>query len=309
MLSLGRRCLVLLSTAPLLLAQASPAPVKAKSPSTVLSGEEIHDTARSVAVLVTERTPDGDTRHLGSGVWVKEGLVATCWHVVSNVHGALKISVGAGDVLTGGGLVFQGLFKDYAAKVVASDPGSDLAILSTEQNPFTDAGALIRTPTQVIRPRLAVAKASQKVPAAGTGTVLAGYPMKGFDLISQTRNIAGSSVLPPAALVEGSVSALKGIRILVSVVSNPGNSGGPVLDDRGDLIGLLEGNLQSPLRDETGAPVVYLRPKKDPSGAMLRDERGAPQLELANMSQNSGVSVVVPVSLLVPLLIQAESTR
>jgi S1-C subfamily serine protease len=149
---------------------------------------------------------------------------------------------------------------------------------------------------------------NESAPAAGTPTVLSGYPLAGLDLVSQTGNVAGTGIVP-ATLLSAGGSAEKSLRILVSVVSNPGNSGGPVLNDRGELIGILEGNWQSPVKDETGAQAVYLRPKKDALGNVLKGANGNPQVEMAGMLQNSGISFVVPARLIVPLLKQAQAGK
>jgi S1-C subfamily serine protease len=303
-------------------AQASKGPaqpsatVKKHAQTRTLSVAEVHDLARRVSVEISERTqvPPG-YRHLGSGVWLAEGLVATCWHVVNGVKGPIKVSLGTGGVVTVGGVVFHGVFSDYASTVVASDPASDIAILRTDENPFKATGGLIRTPTGTVKPKLGVARVNENIPPAGTLTVLSGYPLQGSDLVSQTGNVAGTGDPEANGVPEGGV---KSIRILVSLVSNPGNSGGPVFDDHGDLIGLLEGNLPSLVKDETPTYAVYLRPRKDADGNILVDAHGKPilmdadgtlRVDVVNMSQNSGISVVVPARLITSLLKQAQEKK
>ena len=283
---------------------------KRRAQTKILSVAELHQVARRVTVLLAERNQEvaGGTKHIGSGVWLAEGIVATCWHVVKDVKGPIKISLGAGDVVTYGGSVFEGIFRDYAATVVATDPAADIALLKTEQNPFKAAGGLIRTPTQEIKPKLSVARMDENIPVAGVLTVLSGYPLSGLDLVSQTGNVAGTGVMPPDSRIDGG-APIKGVRILVSVVSNPGNSGGPILNDKGELIGILEGNLGSPVKDETGTPAIYFRPKKDAAGNVLKDANGNMQPEVTYMFQNSGISVVVPARLITPLLKQAEGKK
>jgi len=289
-------------------AQKDGASLRRAQPKT-LSVPEVHDVARRVSVLIAERNDQvpGGTRHVGSGVWLAEGFVATCWHVVKDLKGPIKISLGAGDVVTSGGAVFEGIYMDYAATVVASDPDADIAILKTTENPFKSGRTLIKTPTQDVKPMMSVARMSERTPVAGTLTVVSGYPMAGLDLVSQTGNVAGTGLVP-FNLSGNSASAIKSVRILVSVVSNPGNSGGPVLNDQGQLIGVLEGNWTSPVKDETGTQAVYLRPKKDAQGNLLKDANGNFQgVEAAGMAQNSGISLVVPTHLIAPLLKQAQA--
>ena len=265
-----------------------------------LSIAEVHDIARQVSVLIV-----GNDHNVGSGVWLAEGFVATCWHVVKDLKGSIKIALGTGGVVTIGTNVLEGIFMDYAATVVASDPDADIAILKTEQNPFNSKSVLIKTPTQEIKPKMSVARMNEANPVVGMPTVLSGYPIAGLDLVSQTGNVAGTGDLYEGPPTHGNPT--KRIRILVSVVSNPGNSGGPVLDDHGELIGLLEGNWTSPVKDETGTQSVYLRPKKDALGNVLKDANGNIQIEAAGMLQNSGISLVVPSRMIVPLLKQAQA--
>ena len=273
-----------------------------------LSIAELHEVARRVSVLLAERTdeaPSG-TRHIGSGVWLAEGIVATCWHVVSGVKGPIKISLGTGGVVTYGEMTMAGVFMDYAATVVASDPAADIAILKTEQNPFTATGSIIKTPTQEVKPRLSVARVNEDIPVAGSLTVLSGYPLSGYDLVSQTGNVAGTG-----APLEMAASGMKAIRILVSVVSNGGNSGGPVLNDHGELIGLLEGNFLTPIVvPQTHAQIFGFLPKTDSAGNPIKDDKGNFQITgFAPLTQNSGISLVIPSHLLTPFLKQAQETK
>ena len=263
---------------------------------------QVHDIARTVTVSI-----DTDTGH-GSGVWLDEGIVVTCWHVVANAHD-IKVSIGSGDVITLGSSTFEGVFIADSATVLEHDEESDVAILKTTHNPFKSTSSLIKTPKQEIKPRLAIAKLKETLPVAGTLTVLSGYPMKGLDLISQTGNAAGTGMLPMNPMIGTIKHPTNAFRLLVSVVANPGDSGGPVLDDHGDLIGILEGNLPSPVKDEIQKQARYVRVKRDAEGNMLTDDKGNPQLEEVAMTQNSGISLVIPTRLIVPLFKKSQAIR
>jgi S1-C subfamily serine protease len=95
--------------------------------------------------------------------------------------------------------------------------------------------------------------------------------------------------------------SVRGLRILISVVSNPGNSGGPVLTLDGRLLGLLQGNLTSPVKDEAGRQVAYLRPQRDPGGEFILGADGKPQFEIAPLTENSGISIATPTRFILDL--------
>src|SRR5262249_48420549 len=85
-----------------------------------------------------------------------------------------------------------------------------------------------------------------------------------------------------------------GLRVFLSLVSNPGNSGGPVFDMKGRVVGLLEGNLKSPIRDDNNKQVVARTVKTDEGGNLVKDASGEYIYEVTPLWQNSGISIAVP---------------
>jgi S1-C subfamily serine protease len=103
----------------------------------------------------------------------------------------------------------------FRASLVYSDPTKDLAVLRAEDSSFRSFG------------RLPYSFASQ-TSRLGEYVYTLGYSKQ------------------DAVFTEGSVSSLTGFEedsfaYQVSIPANPGNSGGPVLDDQGHIIGLLSG--------------------------------------------------------------------
>lgn len=241
---------------------------------------------------------------IGSGVWVsEEGYVATCWHVVSDATGQVIVSVSLAAYKKN--LIVSASFYTMNAHVVAHDEAADVAILKVEHNPFTNPPVtFIETPETKVGPRFAVPQFRQQVPDSGEQVVLAGFPLGRPDLISQTGIVAGIGI--PGEIRNPALTA-RLVRVFTSVVSNPANSGGPVLDSSGQLIGILEGNLPSPMRDELNRDVLYYRPKRDLNGTPIRDQNGNVQNEIASLSQNSGISVIVPVESVVTALKEARA--
>ena len=133
--------------------------------------------------------------------------------------------------VTGGctGFLVRSSGEDQPATLVASDRQWDLALL------------------KLARPR-AVRPAALRIrpgPTLGEPVLLAGYPLQG--LLSDELHVA-----------VGIVSALAGPRgdarfVQLSTPVQPGSSGGPVLDSRGRVIGVLAGVLRPEDADRAGA--------------------------------------------------------
>jgi len=241
----------------------------------------------------------------GSGVWIgKNGYIATCQHVIAGWSGPLKIGFARGPYVTEGtsSITIGSAINVYDAVLVASDPDMDVAILKSDLTPdkiqlmplvtgFSERTLI--TPQIPLSPKGAIIKVD--LPQAGETLLLSGYPIATSTesaLILQIGTATGlyfdNSPLTPTGK-----SASK-LRIMLSLVSNPGNSGGPVLDATGKVIGLLEGNLPSPIRDERSRQVLTPRVKLDDAGNAILDAHGQPQFEIAPLAQNSGISVAVP---------------
>jgi S1-C subfamily serine protease len=115
--------------------------------------------------------------------------------------------------------------------------------------------------------------------------------MGGPVLVGRNTGVAGIAVLPESS--PGS-SEIKQVRILISANSILGDSGGPVLDDFGDVIGLIQGNLTAPFMDETQRPVIYIRPARDSKGNFINDQIGKQKLEATDLYARSGIAAVIP---------------
>jgi S1-C subfamily serine protease len=188
------------------------------------------------------------------------------------------------------------------ADLVASDPDTDVAILKAHKTPDqARPGPLVSgnvppsiTPQTPISPKGAILKTD--FPQPGETLLLAGFPLGKNELVLQT-GVATGFHSNPTAVSSPPASAL---RIMLSLVANPGNSGGPVLDADGKVIGLLQGALQSPIRDEQNRDLYYMRPKLDQNGQPMHDASG-PILESAPYLQNSGISFAVPAKFIAEL--------
>jgi hypothetical protein len=123
--------------------------------------------------------------------------------------------------------------------------------------------------------------------------LLAGYPLDQTTLILQTGISTGEGYFPERTGDPEIPS--HGRRLMLSLVSNPGNSGGPVFNRDGKIVGLLKGNLLSPMRDKDDKQqLVCLRVKLDSLGNPVKDISGQPVAEYTPCEQNSGISIAVP---------------
>jgi S1-C subfamily serine protease len=140
----------------------------------------------------------------GSGfVWDKDGHVVTNYHVI---HGARRVTV-----------TLQNQ-KTYQAKIVGMEPRKDIAVLKIDAP--RDTLTPIRLP-----PRDYILETGQK-------TIAIGNPF-GLDHTLTTGVISALGREFPGA---GGVTIRDAIQTDAAI--NPGNSGGPLLDSRGQLIGM-----------------------------------------------------------------------
>lgn len=139
----------------------------------------------------------------GTGFALKEGYIVTNYHVVEN---AKTISVKG----------VNGSFTDnYYAKTIATDKINDIALLKLEGITLVNIPYSVKTLTSDV----------------GEDVWVLGYPLTSTmgDEIKLT-----TGVISAKSGFEGDVS-----RYQISAPVQPGNSGGPVFDSKGNLIGIV----------------------------------------------------------------------
>ncbi len=157
-------------------------------------------------------TPD-ETYTYSSGTCFalsNNGYLATCYHVV---EGASAIHIKG----------INGNFdKKYNAKVVSYDRNNDLAILKIDDTNFTTLGHI---PYSI----------SAKTTDVGENCYVLGYPLRAEmgDEIKLTNGLISSK-----SGFQGDITSYQ-----ISAPSQPGNSGGPLFDKNGNLIGIVNAKL------------------------------------------------------------------
>lgn len=221
---------------------------------------------RGEIVQIVVPLQNGNNR-VGSGFWVDQrGYVVTCWHVVRDSPTATMTVQSAIDPifdLKNNNMIFAN-WEALSAKVVAKDEINDLALLKIDGNPFVPRKSMpIKIGDKALTAHYKQSALKTELPEPGQKILLAGYPLgQPYPVIQEGSVASVAHSLPEFGPT---------LKILISTVANPGNSGGPVLDSDGKVIGILEGGLPS-------------RPGCDPAQAQ------------------SGIAVVVPAHFLLQLM-------
>lgn len=162
----------------------------------------------AVPVCASERPKDKDLSiYSGSGFFITSNVVVTCKHVVS---GASKIEIVYNNDTV------------RSAVVIGSDEDSDLALLRVS--------GLEERVTPLIMGNSGIVRQGSRVYAIG-------FPLP---------MVMGTQV----KLSEGLISSTAGIQgdwrmFQISAPVQPGNSGGPLLNDRAEVVGVVTGGLNA----------------------------------------------------------------
>lgn len=135
-----------------------------------------------------------------------DGLIVTNYHVV-NGSSNIKVRGVKGD-----------FSKVYSAKILAEDKNNDLVVLKIEDEKFTSLGTLPYT----------IKNTTSEV---GKDVFALGYPLRATmgDEVKLTNGIISSKTG-----FQGDITSYQ-----VSVPIQPGNSGGPLFDSKGNVIGII----------------------------------------------------------------------
>lgn len=255
-----------------------------------LTGTELHSLARRITVEILIADEKGTLNPAGSGFWIgSDGLVATCLHVVKDASGQVTVKVAhEGRISLQEYVATEGTWSSFRASVVASDPEFDVALLQVEAGSFMQQGPGARNKPSILTQ---VAELEDQLPEAGSGALLAGFSLGGPVLLGRKGEVAGIGILPESSSGNSKVNQ---VRVLISADSILGDSGGPVLDEHGRVIGLVQGNIPAPFMDESQRPVVYVRPARDDSGGIVLESNGKPKLEATDLFGKSGIAAVIP---------------
>ncbi|KAL0350896.1 UNVERIFIED_CONTAM: Protease Do-like 8, chloroplastic [Sesamum radiatum] len=156
--------------------------------------------------------PEGN----GSGVvWDEQGHIVTNYHVIGN---SLSRNPSTGQIVARVNiLASEGVQKNFEGKLIGADRAKDLAVLKVE------------APKELLRPIKVGPSSSLKV---GQQCLAIGNPF-GFDHTLTVGVISGLN-----RDINSRTGVTIGGGIQTDAAINPGNSGGPLLDSKGNLIGI-----------------------------------------------------------------------
>ena len=186
--------------------------------------EEVYRIIQPSMILIQAELPDGE-KSLGSGVIIDDaGDILTALHVV---NGASKISLVYAD----------GTHSD--AMVANAQPNMDIAVLQALTPPAQFIPAVLGNPRSL--------QIGDEVYAVGHpfglyGSMSAGV-VSGFDRTFQPK---------------GSQTELEGL-IQFDAAANPGNSGGPLLNREGQVVGIVTG-IVNPTNDSFFVGIAFAMP-------------------------------------------------
>ena len=192
----------------------------------------------------------GMRKHLGSGVlFDPQGYLLTNHHVVK---GADRITVRLTDA--------QGVRRKFDATVVGTDPHVDVALLKIDPGKFPLVTAPLGDSEQVALGDWVIAVGN---PYHLTGTVTCGV-------------VGGLHRQVRANLLEDYIQ--------VDAAVNPGNSGGPILNARGEVIGLVDLGLFPANSIGFAIPTSLITPFLDDLKKHGRPRRGYLGVDLTDLT-------------------------
>lgn len=198
--------------------------------------------------------------------WSGSGIALDSYHVATNHHvidGATNITIKITDDE-----------NDYRAEIVTYDSENDLAIIRVVDEKFTGFGTIkygFKT----------------EVEELGSGVFVLGYPLittMGTDIKLTTGIVSSKSGF------QGDVSQYQ-----ISAPVQPGNSGGPLFNDNGELIGIISAKHTEAENVSYGVKLSYLCELAEDIENLNLDAKS----QISNLSLSDKCKVVIPFSVLI----------
>ncbi|TCD08423.1 serine protease [Pedobacter frigidisoli] len=205
-----------------------------------------------IRTINSNTTADATTKNIKPGNYGGTGFaVSTNGYILTNLH-----VINGADSL----YVQNNKGESYKVKAIYSDPQNDIAILKISDKNFNNLSSIPYT----------IKKSTSSI---GETVYTLGYPKD------------------DAVLGEGYVSSKNGFigdttQYQVSIPVNPGNSGGPLLDNNGNLVGIISGK---PDQTEGAAFAIKSKYILEAMRAIPQDSLGSNRISSSKKSVLSGL--------------------
>jgi S1-C subfamily serine protease len=168
---------------------------------------------------VAGASSNGQCKATGSGVLISDNIIITNYHVVEDAEKIEAI------------ININGIPETFSAHVLCTDKTNDLAIVCIKDNKFNNIG---NAPFRILPNTVDV----------GTSVFAMGFPLTSFlgDEVKITDGIISSK-----SGYEGDI-----VNYQISVPIQPGNSGGPLFDKNGNLVGITSAGIDKSIADNVG---------------------------------------------------------
>lgn len=162
---------------------------------------------------------NGQCKATGSGVLISDNIIITNYHVVEDAEKVEAI------------ININGIPETFSARVLCTDKTNDLAIVCVKDEKFKRVGD---APFQILPNTIDV----------GTSVFAMGFPLTTFlgDEVKITDGIISSK-----SGYEGDI-----VTYQISVPIQPGNSGGPLFDKKGNLVGITSAGIDKSIAENVG---------------------------------------------------------
>jgi S1-C subfamily serine protease len=191
----------------------------------------VYATIRPSLVLIESRS--GHDESLGSGVVIDDaGDILTCLHVVENAE-AIKVTFADGTIAS--------------ASIIATQPENDIAVLSASSLPKKLVAAVLGNPNAM---------------HVGDDAYVVGNPFGLYSSMSAGVISGFNRAFKPPEKKK----ALEGL-IQIDAAVNPGNSGGPLLNRAGEVVGIVTG-IVNPTEQNVFIGIGFAVPIDVAGGAM-----------------------------------------
>jgi len=210
----------------------------------------------------------GERRPSGTGFLVDEGVVATAAHVVESGE---IIDVKFGDDY-GTSAVYM------AAKVVSVDKEKDIALL------------WVATGSEPLKSKVEIARLSTKSVSLGDQIAVYGFPES--EIVGQELRRSSGTVSAKRKNPLGREAGMEMLEIEAKI--EPGNSGSPVFDQSGEVIGLVSSRWKTTDSYALAAPISVVKSLKDmqysrDKARAIEEIKGLPTTYIADVQAGIGM--------------------